>query len=414
MYLNYISTLVSGVIIISYIKGFINLKLNQLSSYSSERVILYRSFYNEVSDEKLREIFSILHSRLNDLFSFMNHKNMPGHGGHYNANESRELIDIIEQLRVIQATLKDEYSFNITEEYEEILRICRSFLSGSGGSSIPDDFPRINIIEDKPIFILSDSTFVNGLVTKSSVTMKIIGEGSYAKVFKYRDPHYGCNFVIKRAKEDLRDDELERFKNEYNDLKNLDSPFIIKAYHYNHDRNEYTMEFADETLGEYINKNNNTLTFNQRRLLIIQLLNAFQYIHDKGLLHRDISYHNILVKQYEDGQLMINVSDFGLVKRPDSNLTRQGTEVKGAINDYSDLIAVGFENYEIRHETYALTQVIYFILTGRQTGYHREKNVALKDFIYRGISSDKKKRFACVAEMKKELITVVFPSICMD
>lgn len=66
-------------------------------------------------------------------------------------------------------------------------------------------------------------------------------------------------------------------------------------------------------------------------------------------------------------------------------MTQQGTEIKGAINDYTDLTAIGFENYEIRHETYALGKVIYFILTGRTTGYHRETNEALKEFISRAI-----------------------------
>ena len=31
--------------------------------------------------------------------------------------------------------------------------------------------------------------------------LKLIGEGSYANVYKYKDTFYNCNFVIKRAKE---------------------------------------------------------------------------------------------------------------------------------------------------------------------------------------------------------------------
>ena len=402
----------TGMMTITNVEGFLSLKLNQVSSrYNSEKVVLYRSFYDEVSNEKLKEIFSILHCHLNELLSYMNHKNSPGRSGHYNAAESRDLIEIIDQVRVLQATLQDELCFEIDDYYEKILNICRSFLSSSGGSTIPEDFPVINLIEHKPIFALTGTTVVQGPEMKSLVRIKLIGEGSYAKVFKYKDPYYGCNFAMKRANEKLRPDELERFKNEYHDLKGLDSPFIIKAYHYNKERNEYTMEYADQTLAKFINENNNAIPFDKRRALVIQLLNAFEYIHAKGLLHRDISYQNILVKHYEDGSSWVKVSDFGLVKRPESTLTRQGTEIKGAINDYSDLMAVGFENYEIRHETYALAQVIYFILVGRQTGYHREQNAELKNFILRAISTDKEKRLTSIKEIREELMMAVFPSL---
>jgi len=399
------------VINIENLDGFLNLKIDQLSNYRTERAVLYRSFYGEIPNEKLREVFSITHNSLNELFSFMNNKNVPGEGGHYNAHESRMLIDIIEFIRVFQASLKDEFNFEINEEYKAIIDSCKSFLSSSGGSLIPKDFGMINLIEDKPIFTLVDSTVIQISQSNFSVKLKLIGEGSYARVYKYTDPNCNCSFVIKRAKNDLRVDELERFRNEFNYLMELGSPFIISAFLYNDEKNEYIMEFADETLRDYILRSNNTLSFDKRRLIIIQLLNAFEYIHKKGYLHRDISYYNILIKHYDDESSIIKVSDFGLVKRPDSSLTRQGTEVKGAINDYSDLSVVGFENYEIRHETYALTKVIYFILTGKQKNYHREKNPKLKEFVLRGISSDKKERFISTEEIRRELTTKVFPSI---
>lgn len=99
------------------------------------------------------------------------------------------------------------------------------------------------------------------------------------------------------------------------------------------------------------------------------------------------------------------------MKCPESKLTRQGTEIKGVINDYSDLRKVGFENYEIRHETYALAQVIYFILTGRKGEFTREKNTELKKFILKAVSANKEERFTSVKEMREELIRVVLPSL---
>lgn len=386
--------------------------MKQISSrHGAEKAVLYTSFYYDVSNNDLKGIFSILHSQFNDLFSFMNDKNNPGYGGHFNADPSRDLMDIIEQTRVILATLNQENSFEIDSYYKEVIDKCKGFLAKSNGSTIPPDFTNIDIIEHKPIFTHSDATLIQGPSAKSTVKIKLIGEGSYAKVFKCKDPHYGCFFAIKRAKDDLGIDELDRFTNEFKDLSILDSPFIIKVYQYDGENNEYTMEYADSTLEKYITSRNNSLLFTERKTLIIQLLNAFEYIHAKGILHRDISYQNVLIKYFDDGTSMIKVSDFGLVKRPNSVLTRKGTDVKGAINDYSDLEVVGFENYEIRHETYALAKVIYFILTGRQSGYNREVNSELKTFLLRAISSNKEKRFSSIDEMRDVLIKKVFPTL---
>ncbi|MGY3312500.1 tRNA A-37 threonylcarbamoyl transferase component Bud32 [Peribacillus simplex] len=389
--------------------NFLKIKLSQyLNKYNSETKLLFKPYYIHFAHTSLNEIFPLLHSKLNDLFEFLNYKN--NSNGHYNAEDSRQLLDIIEQIRILQAKLTNEYSFKIDDYYQGIINRCKKFLSLSSGSTIPEGFPKIDIIEEKAIFLKINSTEIENPDNSRKITIDLIGGGSYANVFRYKDPYYKMKFAIKRALDNLREDELERFKNEFKDLKQLDSPFIIKAYTYNDEKNEYTMEFADHTIQKFIRNNNNSLTFESRRKLIIQLLNAFEYIHSKGLLHRDVSYQNVLIKKYEDGNYFIKVSDFGLVKRPESDLTRQGTEIKGAINDYSDLDRVGFENYEIRHETYAIAKVIYFILTGRETNYHKETNEPLKNFILKAIG-DKENRFNRVAEMKEVLLKDVFPYI---
>ncbi|WP_337032232.1 protein kinase domain-containing protein [Paenibacillus illinoisensis] len=343
----------------------------------------------------------------------MNEKNRPDgrDSRHYNAEPSRLLDELIEDIRVLQANLKSKYSFVIDPYYEDIMYKCGMFLSRSLGSTIPEDFSRINLIESEPIFILSSAKRIIHSIDQR-VQLKQIGNGSYAKVFSYNDPYYNCSFAVKRALKDLHSDELERFRKEFNDLRNLDSPFIIKVYRYDEENNEYVMELADDNLDDFILKrHNNGLNLETRRVLVIQLLKAFEYIHSKGLLHRDISCTNILVKSYNDGQVWLKVSDFGLVKRLDSTLTRQGTEIKGSLNDITDLTAIGFENYEVRHETYALGQVIYFIITGKIANYHRETNKELKSFILKAISPDKEKRFLNIGEMRVEVLSKVFPSL---
>lgn len=127
-------------------------------------------------------------------------------------------------------------------------------------------------------------------------------------------------------------------------MKNLNSPYIVEVYKFDEENMEYLMEYMDETLEEYIDKNNNKLSINDRTMLVRQILKAFKYIHSKAALHRDISTKNILVKKYED-VVVLKVSDFGLIKIPNSELTRKGTEIKGSLNDYKSLEILGFDNF---------------------------------------------------------------------
>lgn len=76
-------------------------ELNKL--YSTEKSILYLDLYQQIELENLRNIFSKLHAAFNELFSFMNHKNRGIR--HYNANESRELISLIEYFNIFKANM---------------------------------------------------------------------------------------------------------------------------------------------------------------------------------------------------------------------------------------------------------------------------------------------------------------------
>lgn len=159
------------------------------------------------------------------------------------------------------------------------------------------------------------------------------------------------------------------------------------------------MEFANRrTLNDYISANNTKMSMRERLVLISQLFRAFSYIHSKGRLHRDVSYSNILVQEYEDA-IMLKISDFGLVKIPESSLTSDDSSVKGSLND-PDLARVGFKNYEVRHEIYALAQVVNFILCEKKLGNGLfDKSQHAKEFLLIATDPDINKRFSSVDSM---------------
>ena len=171
---------------------FLKVQLERIKNmFSSTNEVLYADYYLDIENEKLRDIFIILHAKLNNLLDFLNDKNSPGNGGHYNAGPSRDLLELINVLRVLQANLKNNpLNFDLDTYYEGIINRCKVFLSKSGGSPIPEDFPHVDIIEDKSIFMMLEVTKVCRPGTEDTFPIKLIGGGSYATVYKFKDSHY--------------------------------------------------------------------------------------------------------------------------------------------------------------------------------------------------------------------------------
>lgn len=226
--------------------------------------------------------------------------------------------------------------------------------------------------------------------------LEFIGEGSYAHVFSYKDPTYHIRIALKRAKPELDNKEMKRFRQEFDVLKSLHSPYIVQVYAYDDDANSYTMECMDQNIYDFIKQYNSQLSLGKRKGMISQICHGLEYMHNKGILHRDISLTNVFVKHYEDVDVF-KIGDFGLVKMSESTLTSTYSEIKGSLND-PDLIHVGFGNYEMCHETYALTRLCFYILTGK-TNVTKQKDGMIKEFWKKGTSTNCEDRFQNVREL---------------
>lgn len=96
---------------------------------------------------------------------------------------------------------------------------------------------------------------------------------------------------------------------------------------------------------------------------------------------------------------MVKISDFGLVKIPNSELTNENTEIKGSFNDCSDLSRVGFDGYAKHHEIFALTRILFFVLAGKTN------NNGIKcSFLDKEISGNIGERYKALDELEKAFL----------
>lgn len=307
-------------------------------------------------------MFAVLHQRLNRHFDEINGRARATK--HYWAENSREMLGLIKEINQDLHDLgRAGVQAQLVDDYQAAIERCEPWLAPSGGSAVPDDFELIDVIKYEPVFTRpAASVKLNKQQTR--VDLKMVGEGSYATVYSYVDPDYGIKFAVKRAKRGTEDRDLVRFKEEFEVLKGLNFPYVVRVYKYDKEQNEYRMEFCDETLRSFISKRNANLLFASRKRIALQFLYGLNYLHRKGYLHRDISLQNVLVKLFDDGAVMVKLSDFGLVKDKTSQFTRTTTEMRGTIRDP---LLENFKSYGVANEVYSIGWVLSYIFTGKES-----------------------------------------------
>lgn len=371
-------------------------ELNLPEFYQNE----YTKIYTGFEDLKLRGIFSYLHERYVESFEKMNQR-LPTSDAtaHFWAEESRDLLSAIETTCELRDKLKQtKFAFEIDPDYVSVIEMCKSFLLQYNGSTIPIGIEKIEVYYTIPIFISADTIILSDRGQDHYEKLKLIGNGSYAKVFKFKDPFYKKTYALKRANKNLDEKEMKRFRQEFEQMKNLNSPYIVEVYSFDEQKNEYIMEYLDCTLEKYIQQNNTRLSLDERKRIIAQLLKGFEYLHSKGIYHRDVSTKNILVKQYDNDLNIFKIADFGLLKIANSELISLHSEVKGSLND--PLLKIyGFGSYGLLNEIYALTQLFVYVLTGK-TKLDTIKDAAIKEFIEKGMHANLEQRFQNLDELQ--------------
>lgn len=321
-----------------------------------------KAFDRLYDDPEWGHMFAVLHKGLNEHFTAINGRAETTR--HYWADNSRDMLALMKDIETDLHTLKRAgVEIELVEAYEDALDRCRPWLTVSGGSPVPEGFEPINVISYEPVF----SHVAKSVKLKKHqepIELKMVGSGSFAHVYSYVDPDYGIRFAVKRAKKDMDERDLQRFKQEFEILKKLSFPYVVQVYRYDEARNEYRMEYCDTTLRDYIAKRNGQLSFAARKRIALQFLYGVNYLHHERLLHRDISLQNILLKVFASGAVLVKLSDFGLVKDQSSEFTRTQTEMKGTVRDP---MLSNFKEYGVVNEIYAIGHILAYIFTGRES-----------------------------------------------
>ena len=199
-----------------------------------------------------------------------------------------------------------------------------------------------------------------------------IGQGGVGSVYRAFDTQLNREVAIKRVLADGgHEDQEEATKNllkEATALSSIQHPNIVTIYDagIDDDGPYVVMELINgRTLDEMVEEN--TLTWEDLREIIIQSEEALAAAQNLNLIHRDLKPSNLMVCWLPSGKFQVKIVDFGLAKfssSPSLQTIDHGDAVFGSI---FFMAPEQFERAPLdqRTDMYALGCLFYYALTGK-------------------------------------------------
>ena len=209
----------------------------------------------------------------------------------------------------------------------------------------------------------SSDKYVGKMLDNRYEVLDRIGVGGMAVVYKALDHRLNRYVAVKILKDDYAVDEdfRRRFHTEARAVAMLSHPNIVTVYDVSRtqDVNYILMELIEGiTLKQYMQKRGQ-LSWKEALHFSMQISKALIHAHSRGIIHRDIKPHNIMI--LKDGS--VKVADFGIARltATPNTLTQQ---TLGSVHYISPEQAKG-SNIDARTDIYSLGVVMYEMLTGR-------------------------------------------------
>lgn len=214
------------------------------------------------------------------------------------------------------------------------------------------------------------------LLLGSYVLVELLGEGGMGQVFKARNWKLGQIVAVKLIRKErlTNPNAIKRFYREIRAAAQLEHPHIVRAF----DADEvngthfFVMEFVEGIDLNKLVKKQGALDVRRACEYVRQAALGLQHAHERGLVHRDIKPHNLLlVSGGSSAGHQVKVLDMGLARIDaeadqghSSTMTQEGT-VMGTPDYIAPEQGIDAHAVDIRADLYSLGCTLYFLLAGR-------------------------------------------------
>ena len=189
-----------------------------------------------------------------------------------------------------------------------------------------------------------------------------IGSGGMADVYLAEDRLLGRQVALKVLHHHFAEDGefVERFRREASSAAALSHPNIVGIF----DRGEWdgtyyiAMEYVPGSSLKTIVREGGALDPARAIDIVIQILRAARSAHRRGVIHRDLKPHNVIL----DDEGRARVTDFGIARAGASDMTLTGS-IMGTAQYLSPEQAQGFA-VTGASDLYSIGVILYELLTG--------------------------------------------------
>ena len=193
-----------------------------------------------------------------------------------------------------------------------------------------------------------------------------LGRGGMGVVYRAHDPLLNREVAIKLIPPTLLSPESEqRFQREAQLVAQMDHHSIVPIFDFGKHEGSlfFVMPVVQGTNLRWFQREG-TLTLGEVIDIGIQVSEALEYSHSRGVIHRDIKPENIMVVREDASRIRVRIMDFGLARgATESKITKSGT-IAGTLSYMSPEQVIGGA-VDQRTDIYALGTVLYECVAGR-------------------------------------------------